>query len=337
MASRQRPRDGRRALCGPFPHDLAPNLTEVFPLLGLSAQGTGTTGPLGSGAAPSTIGTLNSSLAGGSFHGEPSHADVPRPRPADRRSGGPAVAACQGTPAETADDVARHGLGDLARGPSVTFLRRGRSRQDRSDGQTLVEFALVFPMFFILFLGVIEFAFAFNAMLAVNFASRNAALAAAEAGTSSGADCVILRGIEEDVSAPANARAHHQARDLPGQVQRRRLRPAHEDRPGPADRPTSCTLPDGRPTSVPYTRTGNGYPEAEPLQHPRGLPGPRTPHHHRPHRRADLLRPPVRDAARDIRRDRGRDHLRPVQRHADGADPVIAPPTRLEARRASAA
>ena len=54
---------------------------------------------------------------------------------------------------------------------------------DRGDaagpcGQSLVEFALVFPMFFILFLGVVEFAFAFNAILAVNFASRDAALCA---------------------------------------------------------------------------------------------------------------------------------------------------------------
>ena len=152
-------------------------------------------------------------------------------------------------------------------------MRRGRSRQDRSKGQTLVEFALVFPMFFILFLGVIEFAFAFNAMLAVNFASRNAALAAGEAGTSSGADCVILRGVEEDVSAPADHahilrleiyRAKSNGDDYDGVTRTVWTR-------GTA---TLCTLPDGTNTSVPYTRTSNLYPEAERCNILAGCPGP---------------------------------------------------------------
>ena len=155
----------------------------------------------------------------------------------------------------------------------MTFLRRGRSRQDRSDGQTLVEFALVFPMFFILFLGVIEFAFAFNAMLAVNFASRNAALAAAEAGTSTGADCVILKGVEEDVSAPANA-----AHIIKLEIYRAK---SNGDDYTPIEKstwtrggPTSCTLPDGSTTSVAYSRTGNGYPETVRCNILAGCPGP---------------------------------------------------------------
>ena len=67
-------------------------------------------------------------------------------------------------------------------------LRRSKG----SRGQSLVEFALVFPIFFTLLLGMIEFAFVFNAILAVNYAARDAALAAAEAGDRSGADCIIL-------------------------------------------------------------------------------------------------------------------------------------------------
>jgi Flp pilus assembly protein TadG len=69
-------------------------------------------------------------------------------------------------------------------------------------GQALVEFALIFPLFFLLLLALIEFAFIFNASLGVNFASRNASLIAAEAGSSSLSDCVILQRIEDDLKAP---------------------------------------------------------------------------------------------------------------------------------------
>jgi hypothetical protein len=143
----------------------------------------------------------------------------------------------------------------------VTPIRRGDRRKVRSTGQTLVEFALVFPLFFTLFLGVIEFAFAFNAILSVNFASRNAALAAAEAGTASGGDCVILSGVEDDVSAPAN-----HANIVRLEIYRAK---SNGDDYVPAEKSTwtrtgstPCTLPDATSITVPYTRTANGYPEA---------------------------------------------------------------------------
>jgi Flp pilus assembly protein TadG len=79
---------------------------------------------------------------------------------------------------------------------------RFRRRTDRGGGQTLVEFALILPLFMVLLLGVIEFAFMFNATLAINFASRNASLIAAEAGSQSTADCAILSKIESDIGAP---------------------------------------------------------------------------------------------------------------------------------------
>jgi hypothetical protein len=86
------------------------------------------------------------------------------------------------------------GLGDI-----------GRSRRIRGTtwGQALAEFVLVFPIFFLLLVGLIEFAFTFNAVLAVNFATRDAALVAAEAGTNTGADCSILQQIERDIGPPA--------------------------------------------------------------------------------------------------------------------------------------
>jgi Flp pilus assembly protein TadG len=144
----------------------------------------------------------------------------------------------------------------------VTVLRRRKRRQDSSTGQTLVEFALVFPMFFILFLGVIEFAFSFNAILAVNYASRNAALAAAEAGATGGADCVILGGIESDVAAPANHarivrveiyRAKSNGDDYSvgtKTVYTRNLSVA-----------VNCTRPDLTTTPIYYSLTSDGYPE----------------------------------------------------------------------------
>lgn len=75
---------------------------------------------------------------------------------------------------------------------------------DRSRGQSLVEFSLVFPIFLVIFLAVIEFGFVLNAQLSINFATRDAALIAAEAGNAVGGDCVILAKVDQDVTAPAN-------------------------------------------------------------------------------------------------------------------------------------
>ena len=80
---------------------------------------------------------------------------------------------------------------------SPSVRRRGR-------GQSLVEFALVFPLFILLVMAVIEFAFAFNANLAIAFASRDAALVGAEAGDSLGSDLVIIQSVMNDVGASAD-------------------------------------------------------------------------------------------------------------------------------------
>jgi Flp pilus assembly protein TadG len=63
---------------------------------------------------------------------------------------------------------------------------------------------LVAPLFLVLMIGVIEFAFLMNANLSTSFATRDAALVAAEGGDSPGADCLILKKIEDDISAPAD-------------------------------------------------------------------------------------------------------------------------------------
>jgi Flp pilus assembly protein TadG len=139
-------------------------------------------------------------------------------------------------------------------------LRR-RPRAGRSRGQTLVEFALVFPLFVVLLMSVIEFAFMFNATLAVNFASRNASLIAAEAGSNTLADCAILAKIEEDIGAPLN------------KVNIRSVTIYKADRAGnlvvanqTVYSRTTVTMPcDGfTPSVVPYALGANGYPMGEP-------------------------------------------------------------------------
>lgn len=133
----------------------------------------------------------------------------------------------------------------------------------------------MFPLFFVLVLGVIEFAFAFNAILAVNYASRNAALNAAEAGSMGGADCVILNGVEKDIGPPAS-----HANVLKVDIYR-----AKSDGTDyvPAERttytrtpstPFTCTLPDGTSLSIPYSATATGYPELNRCNVLAGCAGP---------------------------------------------------------------
>jgi Flp pilus assembly protein TadG len=88
----------------------------------------------------------------------------------------------------------------------VSLNGRRLAARDRSAapqrGQALVEFALVFPIFFLLLMGMIEFAFLFNAELSLNYATRDAALVAAEAGNNANADCLILRQVDADLNPP---------------------------------------------------------------------------------------------------------------------------------------
>jgi Flp pilus assembly protein TadG len=141
------------------------------------------------------------------------------------------------------------------------FHRRKRDRlhrNGRETGQTLVEFALILPIFLILLMSVVEFGFLFNATLAVNFASRNASLIAAEAGSSVLADCAILAKIEQDIGSPLDER----------NIQSVTIYKA--DRAGNATGPSnvysrtgSTTCTGFTPNTVPYTIGTNTYPMGE--------------------------------------------------------------------------
>lgn len=124
-------------------------------------------------------------------------------------------------------------------------------------GQSIVEFALALPIFVILFMGIIEFALAFNAVLDVNYSSRNAALLAAEAGNSAGADCVVLEAVDDDM-APAVVDASIQSVDIywaDGDGDQISGNVNHYTRGGT----TTCNYADGTSLSVPYTLAIGGY------------------------------------------------------------------------------
>jgi Flp pilus assembly protein TadG len=86
----------------------------------------------------------------------------------------------------------------------IRLLHRTMIRKPNSKGQALVEFAFVFPLFMVLLVAVIEYGFLMNATLASSYATRDASLIGAEAGTAIGADCAILRKIEDDINGPSN-------------------------------------------------------------------------------------------------------------------------------------
>jgi len=135
---------------------------------------------------------------------------------------------------------------------------RKRARRRRASGQTLVEFALTFPIFVSMMIGIIEFSLVYNALLSIGHASRDAALAAAEAGNSAFADCLILRVVEQDVSAPA-ADNRIQEVDIYRADQNGAVYGGQQNtytRTGS----TSCTMPDGSTLTVPYTATSSTYP-----------------------------------------------------------------------------
>jgi Flp pilus assembly protein TadG len=128
-----------------------------------------------------------------------------------------------------------------------------------------VEFALILPLFMLLLMAVVEFGFLFNSFLAINFASREASLVAAEAGDATKADCLILNAVENSVTTPSDA-------GQITQVEIYRFRSGSKVaittylRGGT----TPCDLSAG--TSIPYVVAGNGYPPADRCNRLAGCP-----------------------------------------------------------------
>jgi len=124
----------------------------------------------------------------------------------------------------------------------------------------LVEFALLAPIFFLIVVGVVEFAFAFNAQLNTNYASRAGGLVAAEAGNDAAADCMVLNAIETAMASPADKSQINQVA-----IQRtnasgsRVFAQTNYERRGSL----TCTRTDGTTIRVPYSATSSGYPASQ--------------------------------------------------------------------------
>ena len=125
----------------------------------------------------------------------------------------------------------------------------------------MVEFSLVLPIFLVLVIGLIEFAVGFNAMLGVNFASREAALIAAESGHDLIADCRVLQTIENSITSPADANRITEVRIYKAGVNGNELAANVYRRGGSI----TCEFWDGVDTqeiTVQYTLLTGGYPVA---------------------------------------------------------------------------
>jgi len=131
----------------------------------------------------------------------------------------------------------------------------GRSEK----GQAIVEFALVMPILLLVIVGLIEFSYVMNSRNTVLFASRDGSMLAAEGGSNTGTDCVVLSRIESDVVSPATSLRVQQIQiywsdrngDQIGANQNVYTRGGS----------TSCTYPDGNTITVPYTLSTAAYVE----------------------------------------------------------------------------
>jgi Flp pilus assembly protein TadG len=159
---------------------------------------------------------------------------APSPRPAD------------------AGDRRRARRARRARTHRIIALLRPDSR-----GQAVAEFALLVPVLFVLIMGLIEFAVAFNAVLGIQRASQNGAHMASIAGNLLGADCLILDQIENDLQPPLN-----KARIQEVQIERSSMagNVVYATTAYSRTGSTTCEINDSLTMTVPYTRTQNGYP-----------------------------------------------------------------------------
>lgn len=114
----------------------------------------------------------------------------------------------------------------------------------------------MFPFFIVILFAVIEFAFALNALLAVNFATREGALAAAEAGNAGNADCSILRAVSQSIQAPTDQAKITSVRIFLAKADGSAVGPQVVYNQGGS---LSCPLPDGTPATLPFTFAGGTY------------------------------------------------------------------------------
>jgi Flp pilus assembly protein TadG len=112
----------------------------------------------------------------------------------------------------------------------------------------------------VILLATIEFAFVMNAVVSVDFATRDAALAAAEAGNADDADCSILRALDRGMTTPAKNQAVSEVRIFKADSNGKPLGPVNVyDRNGT----TSCLLADGSSETLAYRVVSKTYIEGD--------------------------------------------------------------------------
>jgi Flp pilus assembly protein TadG len=145
--------------------------------------------------------------------------------------------------------------GASRRGRARRVTPPGRPLRSGASGVTLVEFAIVLPIFVSTLFALIEFGVAFNAVLTINRASQAGALIAGQVGNNSLADCVILNKIESELSAPLNKNNVQQVKIFrASSTGSTILASSTYARSGS----TNCGT-----FSVPYSATGSGYPYSQ--------------------------------------------------------------------------
>jgi Flp pilus assembly protein TadG len=82
-------------------------------------------------------------------------------------------------------------------------VTRRRALVEADSGQAFVEFALLLPIIMLIVVGLMEFGMMLNSRNAVEFASRDGSIIAAEGGNTIGTDCVVLDKVERDIVSPA--------------------------------------------------------------------------------------------------------------------------------------
>lgn len=83
-------------------------------------------------------------------------------------------------------------------------MKRWRGGSRSESGVAMVEFAIVLPLMLMLFVGVVEFGFAFKEKLLVSNAVQTATRTGSSLGQNSGADSAILESIQQGFSGLPN-------------------------------------------------------------------------------------------------------------------------------------
>ena len=94
-------------------------------------------------------------------------------------------------------------------------VRRGRGTRDDEHGQSLVEFAMIVPLFLLFLLGLLEFGMVFDHVLTIEYATREGArtgaalangskMATESLGTCNDVDSYVVAAVERVLDSPGS-------------------------------------------------------------------------------------------------------------------------------------